>query len=51
MAKETYPVDFVMTVGGEKVLIKSQSPLDKEKEAAKLKAYAKEIADATGKDA
>ena len=51
MAKETYPVDFVMTVGGKKVLIKNQSPLDKEKEAAKLKAYAKEIADATGKDA
>lgn len=51
MAKETYDVDFVMTAGGEQVLINKQSPLDKEKEAAKLKAYAKDIADATGKNA
>ena len=49
MGKETYDCDLVYTTDdGNKILFQNQPPRDKEKEAAKLKAYADAIADATG---
>ena len=48
MAQENHNADFVVTVGDEQMLIQNQSPLDKEAEIAKLRAYADGIADATG---
>lgn len=49
MAKETYDFDFVYTADdGRQILIPNQSVPDEKKQSELLKAYAKEIADATG---
>ena len=52
MAKETYDFDFVYTTDdGRQILIPNQSISDEKKRTELLKAYAKEIADATGNNA
>ena len=52
MAKETYDFDFVYTADdGRQILIPNQSVPDEKKRTELLKAYAKEIADATGNNA
>lgn len=52
MAKDTYDFDFVYTAdNGRQILIPNQSVSDEKKEAERLKAYAKEIAAATGNNA
>jgi hypothetical protein len=49
MGKDTYDFDLVYTADdGTKILLQNQPKREKEKEAAKLKAYAEAIADATG---